>query len=68
MWASEHENNTEGKTATATAAFTMPELARLELLRERHAAYPDYAELGMDIRRLQFARLLAQRGILGEEV
>jgi ABC-type branched-subunit amino acid transport system ATPase component len=68
MWTSEHEHNTDGKTATALAAFTAVELARLERLRERHAAYLGYAEQGLDLRRLEFARWLVQRGILSEEL
>lgn len=47
--------------------FTPQEAARLAALYEQYRTRPDYGELGLDIRRLEFARWLVRTGRLSEE-
>jgi hypothetical protein len=47
-------------------AFTPEQLARLRALRAAYHENPTLAELGLDLRRLEFARWLVARGMLNE--
>lgn len=68
MLAWEHASDTAARSQMAREALTQDEAQRLEALRERWSAQLECAELGLDLRRLQFARWLVQRGILTEEI
>ncbi len=51
---------------TGADALTDEEVWRLTMLQRRCGYQPLLLELGIDIRRLEFARWLIQRGILSE--
>lgn len=62
-------DDAEVRRAAAFAdAFTPKELDRLQTLRDRAASAYASIELGLDERRLRFARWLAEHGRIGEGV
>ena len=63
------EQNTEngGGAAVLEGQFTPEELARLLALRALVASHSPYDELGLDVKRLRFARWLVEHGRLSEE-
>jgi hypothetical protein len=52
--------------ATSADALTDDEVLRLTMIQQRCGYQPLLLELGLDIRRLEFARWLVQRGIVNE--
>ncbi len=48
--------------------FTAEQVQRLTALRQRLALQPVHLDLGIDARRLEFARWLVEHGRLGEEI
>jgi hypothetical protein len=48
--------------------FTAEEVQRLTALRQRVNVQPMHLDLGIDVRRLEFARWLVEHGRLGEEM
>lgn len=54
------------EAAQGTDVLTAEEMWRLSVLLRRYGDQPLYVELGLDIRRLEFARWLVQRGVLNE--
>jgi hypothetical protein len=68
MLAWEHTTDETAQLTLTDGAFSREECARLTALRERVQARPDYIELGLDIRRLEFARWLVLQGKLSEEL
>jgi len=48
--------------------FTAEEARRLMVLRQRLASQPVHLDLGIDARRLEFARWLVEHGRLGEGI
>lgn len=66
MITGERTEGIEVAVATSADALTDEEIQRLTLLQRRCSYQPILLELGMDIRRLEFARWLVQRGILSE--
>lgn len=55
-------------TAVTLTVLTMQEMRRLEAYQRRCDYQPICVELGLDPRRLEFARWLVQRGLLSEEL
>ncbi len=68
MITGERAEGIEAAVATSAGALTDEELRRLTMLQRRCGYQPVLLELGIDIRRLEFARWLVQRGILNEGV
>lgn len=72
MLAWEHASDTLAQAQAEAQApqdvLTQAEMQRLEALRARWSSLPECVELEMDLRRLQFARWLVQRGILREGI
>ena len=63
------DKHTEGvQVAMATSADTLTddEVWRLTMIQQRCGYQPLLLELGLDIRRLEFARWLVQQGIVNE--
>jgi hypothetical protein len=63
----EHETTSGSRPAVLEGAFTPEELANLYALRERTAQHTAYDELGLNEKRLKFARWLVEHGRLSEE-
>lgn len=55
-------------TAVTLTVLTMQEMRRLEAYQRRCDYQPICVELGLDPRRLEFARWLVRRGLLSEEL
>lgn len=68
MLAWEHASDTLAQAQAPEDVLTHDEMRRLEALRTRWSSRLECVELEMDLRRLQFARWLVQRGILREEI
>jgi hypothetical protein len=66
MLPQEHRTNLESQQAMLGDEFTPEEKARLTALRQRYLIHPEYRELGIDSRRLEFARWLVAHGRLDE--
>ena len=67
LWYQVGSDTNDGKATELGHEFTPQEAARLAALYEQYRTQPDYGELGLDIRRLQFARWLVRTGRLSEE-
>lgn len=68
MTTREHTKGAHVAMATGADACTDDVVWRLTMLLQRCGHQPPLLELGLDICRLEFARWLAQRGILNEGV
>ncbi len=64
----EHTEGMQVALATSAGTFTDDEKMYLTMIQQRCGYQPLLLELGLDIRRLEFARWLVQRGILNEGV
>jgi hypothetical protein len=64
----EHETDTTSQPPLLEGLFTTEEIARLHTLRQHFLSYPASLELGIDDRRLTFARWLVEHGKLSESL
>lgn len=68
MITAEHTEGVEPTVVASAGALTDAEVQSLTMFQQRCGYQPLFLELGMDIRRLEFARWLVQRGILNEGI
>lgn len=66
MITGKHAEDVQVATATSTDTLTDDEVWHLKMIQQRCGYQPLLLELGLDIRRLEFARWLVERGILNE--
>lgn len=67
LWQQSETRTHDSDVVELGGEFTWWEAACLLALRERYQGWPDYVELGLDIRRLEFARWLVRTGRLSEQ-
>ena len=67
MFPQDSRRVTPSQPAMLEATFERGVLERLQTLRQRHLSTPVWEELGLDPRRLAFARWLVQSGRLRED-
>lgn len=56
------------RTEPRDSVLTPEEIARLAMVRARYEGHPEYLELGLDERRLVFARWLVAKGALSDDL
>jgi len=66
MFTDKHTEDVRVAMAMSAGALTDEEVWRLTMVQRRCGNQPHLLELGLDIRRLQFARWLVERGIVNE--
>jgi len=63
----EHDTENGGRSAVLEGRFTPEELAKLLALRTLFTNHSPFEELGLDEKRLKFARWLIEHGQLSDE-
>jgi hypothetical protein len=62
-----HKSVSRVESESARSALTLDEIARLSSMRARYDGRPEYLELGLDERKLTFARWLVTQGKLTDD-
>ncbi|MGZ3599998.1 MAG: hypothetical protein ACXVCO_09535 [Ktedonobacterales bacterium] len=66
MFIDKHTEGVQVAQATSADTLTDEDVWRLTMIQQRCGYQPLLLELGLDIRRLEFARWLVERGIVNE--